>query len=76
MELKTVLLVVAIVGEVVAAILYGFIMVLSSDISYDGEVSFAIAEELKENFYSAPITSLTHTKNFNIHDNTIRNFER
>ena len=75
MELKTFLTGLAIAGEVVAAILYGFIMALSSDISYDGEISSAIAEELKENFYSAPITSLTQTKNFNIQDNKIRNLK-
>ena len=72
MELKTVLLVVAIVGEVVAAILYGFIMALSSDISYDGEISSAVAEEIKENIYSDPMTSLTQTSNLNIHYNKIR----
>lgn len=72
---KTILLVVAIVGEVVAVVLYGFIIALSSDISYDREISSAIEEELKENFYSTPITFLTQTKNLNIQENTIRNLK-
>ena len=73
MKQETLLTGLAIFGEVVATFLYGFIMALSSDISYHGEIQSAIAEKLKEKFYSAPITSLTQMKSPNEYN---QKFER
>ena len=51
------------------------IWVFSNKIYYDGEVSSSIAKELKDNFYSVPITDFIDESPFNEGNTSLRNLK-